>query len=115
MSRVKRGNVARKRRKKVLKAAEGFIGSTGKLFRTANQRLLRAGVYSYNDRAKRKSEMRKLWISRTNAMVRKHGWTYSEFMHALNINSSLLNRKTLSQLSVLDPKAIGYINTQVSK
>jgi len=115
MSRVKRGNVARKRRKKVLKAAEGFVGSTSKLFRTANQRLLRAGVYSYNDRAKRKSEMRKLWIGRTNAMVRQHGWTYSEFIHALNVHSSILNRKTVSQLSIMDPQAMGFIHTQLSK
>jgi len=48
-------------------------------------------------------------------MVRQHGWTYSEFIHALNVHSSILNRKTVSQLSIMDPQAMAFIHTQLSK
>nr|YP_009510455.1 ribosomal protein L20 [Gracilaria caudata]YP_010196172.1 ribosomal protein L20 [Gracilaria caudata]AXI96128.1 ribosomal protein L20 [Gracilaria caudata]UAD83569.1 ribosomal protein L20 [Gracilaria caudata] len=102
MTRVKRGNVARKRRKKILKLAKGFQGSHSILFRTAKQQVLKALKYSYIDRKKRKRSYRSLWIVRINAAVRSYGVTYSEFIQQLKKKNIALNRKMLSQLSILD-------------
>lgn len=103
MTRVKRGNVSRKRHKKVLNMTKGFRGAASVLFRTANQRNMKALSYSYSDRRKKKRDFRRLWIARVNAAVRKYGLNYSEFMHALKNSSILLNRKTLAQLAISDP------------
>ena len=83
MVRVKRGNVARKRRKKILKLAKGFRGSHSKLFRTANQQVMKALVYSYKGRKQKKRLFRRLWIVRINAAVRQHQMTYSRFISLL--------------------------------
>nr|YP_009105413.1 ribosomal protein L20 [Parietochloris pseudoalveolaris]AIT94040.1 ribosomal protein L20 [Parietochloris pseudoalveolaris] len=104
MTRVKRGNVARKRRKKVLKLTQGFRGSSSTLFRTANQRKLKALQYSYRDRLQRKREFRSLWISRLSAAVRLYGINYSEFIHILKVSKIFLNRKILAQLAIRDKK-----------
>ncbi len=105
MTRVKRGNVARKRRKKVLKITEGFRGSSSLLFRPANQQKIKALKYSYRDRNQRKREFRRLWITRMNAAVRLYGLNYSEFLHGLKKANMFLNRKTLSQLAIRDQEA----------
>ena len=76
MARVKRGNVARKRRKKVLKLAKGFRGSHSKLFRTANQQVMKALRNAYRDRRRKKRDFRRLWITRINAAARLNGTTY---------------------------------------
>lgn len=102
MTRVKRGNVARKRRKKVLKLVQGFRGSSSSLFRTANQQKMKALTYSYRDRNQRKRQFRSLWITRLNAAVRNSGLNYSEFVHGLKKSNILLNRKILSQLALRD-------------
>ena len=78
MPRVKRGNVARKRRKKILKMAKGFRGSHSKLFRTANQQVMKALRNAYRDRRKKKRDFRRLWIVRINAAARMNGLTYSQ-------------------------------------
>lgn len=103
MTRVKRGSVSRKRHKKVLNMTKGFRGSASVLFRTANQRNMKALSNSYADRRKKKRDFRRLWIARVNAAVRRYGFNYSEFMHCLKKSSILLNRKTLAQLSISDP------------
>jgi len=103
MARVKRGNVARKRRNKVLKLAKGFRGSHSKLFRTANQRVMKALTNAYRDRRKKKRDYRRLWIARINAAVRPHGISYSRFIGALKKSEIGLNRKMLSQMAILDP------------
>jgi len=103
MTRVKRGNVARKRRKKILKLAKGFRGSHSKLFRTANQQVMKALRNAYRDRRKKKRDFRRLWIARVNAAVRRYGFNYSEFMYCLKKSSIVLNRKTLAQLAISDP------------
>ena len=72
MSRVKRGSVARKRRKKVLKLAKGYYGSKSKLFRVANQQVMKSLYYAYRDRRQRKRDFRKLWITRINAVSYTH-------------------------------------------
>ncbi|MBC6421085.1 MAG: 50S ribosomal protein L20 [Hormoscilla sp. SP12CHS1] len=103
MSRVKRGNVARKRRKKILKLAKGFRGSHSKLFRTANQRVMKALRNAYRDRRKRKRDFRRLWIVRVNAAARNHGMSYSQLMGNLKKADIQLNRKMLAQMAILDP------------
>ena len=102
MVRVKRGNVARKRRNKILKLAKGFRGTHSKLFRMANQQVMKALRYSYVGRKRRKRQFRSLWIIRINAAVRQSGTNYSSFMSILKRSNIALNRKMLAQLAVLD-------------
>ena len=105
MTRVKRGNVARKRRKQVLQLASGFRGSSSKLFRTAQQQTMKALSYSYRDRQQRKREFCGLWITRLNAAARSHGLNYNEFRHQLKKAGVHLNRKVLSQVALRDQEA----------
>jgi large subunit ribosomal protein L20 len=103
MTRVKRGNVARKHRNKILKLAKGFRGSHSKLFRTANQQVMKALRNAYRDRRKKKRDFRALWIARINAAARAQGIKYSVFAGALRKAKVEINRKMLSQMAVLDP------------
>jgi large subunit ribosomal protein L20 len=105
MTRVKRGNVARKRRKKILKLAKGFRGSHSKLFRTANQQVMKALRNAYRDRRKKKRDFRGLWIARINAAARQQGISYSKLAGQLKKADIELNRKMLAQLAILDPDA----------
>lgn len=105
MTRVKRGIIAKKRRKKILKIAKGFRGSSSSLFRTANQRILKALQYSYNNSRTKKRVFRRLWITRLNASSRQTGLSYHKLLFSLQTSSVKLNRKTLSQLAVFDPKS----------
>lgn len=109
MTRVKRGNVARKRRKKVLKLAKGFRGGSSRLFRTANQRVMKALRNAYRDRRLRKRDFRRLWIARINAAARQEGLTYSQLVGDLRKANVLLNRKMLAQLAILDPEAFAQV------
>ena len=105
MTRIKRVNVARKRRKKILKLAKGFRGSHSKLFRTAKQQVLKALKYSYVGRKNKKRNYRRLWIIRINAAVRLHNLSYSQFIYLLKKSDIALNRKILSQLAIIDKPA----------
>lgn len=109
MARVKRGNVARKRRKKILKLAKGFRGSHSKLFRTANQQVMKALRSAYRDRRRRKRDFRRLWIARINAAARMHGISYSQLTGQLKRANIEVNRKMLAQLAVLDPDAFSAV------
>jgi large subunit ribosomal protein L20 len=109
MTRVKRGNVARKRRKEVLNLAEGFRGSSSRLFRTAQQQTMKALRYSYRDRQQRKREFCGLWISRINAAARSYGMNYSGLRHELKKSGILLNRKVLSQVALRDEQAFDQL------
>lgn len=109
MARVKRGNVARKRRKKILKLAKGFRGSHSRLFRTANQQVMKALRNAYRDRRRRKRDFRRLWIARINAASRQHGVSYSQLIGNLKKADIQINRKMLAQLAVLDPAAFGKV------
>ncbi|MEO0458498.1 MAG: 50S ribosomal protein L20 [Cyanobacteria bacterium P01_A01_bin.114] len=115
MARVKRGNVARKRRKKILKLAKGYRGSHSKLFRTANQQVMKALRYAYRDRRNRKRDFRRLWIARINAAARLHGTTYSRLIGNLKTADIQLNRKMLAQMAVLDPASFGKVVELASK
>lgn len=109
MTRVKRGNVARKRRKKILKLAKGFRGSHSKLFRTANQQVMKALRNAYRDRRKRKRDFRRLWITRINAAARQNGISYSQLTGQMKKADIQLNRKMLAQLAVLDPQGFAKV------
>jgi large subunit ribosomal protein L20 len=109
MTRVKRGNVARKRRKKILKLAKGFRGSHSRLFRTANQQVMKALRNAYRDRRKRKRDFRRLWITRINAAARQHGLSYSQLIGSLKKADIQINRKMLSQMAILDPAGFSKV------
>lgn len=102
MVRVKRGNVARKRRKKILSLASGYRGTHSVLFRVANQQVMKALRYSYIGRKQKKRIFRKIWISRINAASRINGISYSQLMNKFKKFNIDLNRKMLSQIAILD-------------
>jgi len=109
MVRVKRGNVARNRRKKILKFAKGFKGAHSRLFRIANGQVMKALIYSYVGRKRRKQDFKKLWICRVNAAARNEGVNYSTLRSSLKKSSIGLNLKMLAQLSVLDKKTFSQV------
>lgn len=115
MPRVKRGNVARKRRKKILKLAKGFRGSHSKLFRTANQQVMKALRYAYRDRRNRKRDFRRLWITRINAAARLNGVSYSKLIGQLKVAEVEINRKMLAQMAVLDPEGFAKVVETAAK
>ena len=102
MVRIRRGNVAKKRRKKILKFTRGSQGAHSKLFRTANQQYMKGLRYSYRDRKTRKRLFRKLWIIQINATARAYGTNYSLFMSHLKKMKFGINRKMLSQMAIFD-------------
>lgn len=105
MARVKGGYITRRRRKKVLKLAKGYYGSKHKLFRTANEQVMRSLRYAYRDRRQKKRDFRKLWITRINAAARLNGLSYSRLMYGLKNAGIDINRKMLADLAVNDEKA----------
>jgi len=109
MVRVKRGNVAQKRRKKILKFAKGFKGAHSRLFRTANGQVMKALVYSYVGRKNRKRDFKKLWICRVNAAARLNGTSYSQLKKSLRVENIQLNTKMLAQLALLDKATFSYL------
>ena len=100
MARVKGGNVAKNRRKKVLKAAKGYFGSKHRLFKTAQEQTFHSGVYAFRDRRANKRNFRKLWITRINAACRQNDISYSRFINGLNKAGIEINRKMLSELAI---------------
>jgi large subunit ribosomal protein L20 len=113
MVRVKRGNVARNRRNKILKLAKGFKGAHSRLFRTSNGQVIKALVYSYAGRKRRKRDFKRLWLCRVNAAARIHGISYSQLRNSLKKSMIKLNLKMLAQLSLLDKETFALIVTQV--
>ncbi|MCX4274471.1 MAG: 50S ribosomal protein L20 [Candidatus Gastranaerophilales bacterium] len=107
--RVKRGNVLRKRHKKILKLAKGFIGARSRIFKVANQAVMKALKYAYRDRRVVKRNMRSLWIVRINAAVREYGISYSRFMNLLKKADIQVNRKMLAELAANEPEAFKVI------
>jgi len=112
MARVKGGTVARKRRKKILKLAKGYFGSKHRLYKTANEQVMKSLQYAYRDRRQRKRDFRKLWITRINAAARMNGLSYSKFMHGLKLAEIDMNRKMLAQIAISDAKAFTQIADQ---
>lgn len=111
MIRIKRGNVARKRRKKILQLAKGYRGTHSRLFRVANQQVMKALRYSYVGRKQKKRMFRKIWITRINAASRLNGLSYSRLINNFKKSNIELNRKMLSQIAVLDTQAFKELVT----
>lgn len=109
MARVKRGVTARARHKKVLAKAKGYYGARSRVFRAANQAVIKAGQYAYRDRRVRRREMRALWIIRINAAARENGLSYSTFMNGLKKASINLDRKVLADIAVFDRNAFSAL------
>jgi len=109
MVRVKRGNVARKRRNKILQLAKGYRGAHSRLFRVANQQIMKALRYSFVGRKQKKRTFRKIWITRINAASKLNDLSYSKFIHNLKKSNIDLNRKMLSQIALLDSKTFTFL------
>lgn len=109
MARVKRGVGAKKRHKKVLKQAKGYYGAKGKLFRTANQAVMKSLNYAYIGRKQRKRDFRKLWIARINAATRINGMSYSKFINGLKKANIEINRKMLSEMAIHDAEGFAKL------
>ena len=103
MPRVKGGVTAHKRHKKVLKLAKGYRGGKSRLYRVANQQVMKSGNYAYIHRRLKKRDFRKLWIARINAAARNNGTTYSRMVHGLKVAGVDINRKMLAELAISDP------------
>ncbi|ACA59890.1 50S ribosomal protein L20 [Candidatus Desulforudis audaxviator] len=114
MPRVKNAVVARKRHKKVLKLAKGYWGAKSKLYRVANQQVMRSLLYAYRDRRAKKRDFRRLWITRINAAARLNGMSYNRFIEGLRRAGVEINRKVLAELAVKDQAAFGQL-VQVAK
>lgn len=109
MARVKTGPNRRRRHKKILKMAKGKYGTRSKLYRRANEAMLKSLWYEYRDRRTRKRDLRRLWITRINAASRQHGLPYSRFIHGLKQANIDLNRKMLADMAVRHPEAFQQV------
>ncbi len=109
MARVKKAINAKKKHKKILKLAKGYYGAKSKLFRPANQAVMKSLSYAYVGRKLRKRDFRKLWISRINAATRIHGLSYSRFIDGLKKLNVEVNRKMLSEMAIHDPEGFGKL------
>lgn len=112
MPRVKRGVTAHARHKKVLKLAKGYYGARSRVFRVANQAVIKAGQYAYRDRRQRKRQFRALWIVRINAGARQSGLSYSLFMSGLHKAGIEVDRKMLADLAIHDAAAFEVLAQQ---
>lgn len=109
MARVKRGVQARAHHKKVLDQAKGYYGARSRVFRIANQAVIKAGQYAFRDRRVKKREFRALWIARINAAAREFGMSYSRLIDGLNKASVEIDRKVLADMAVFDKAAFGQL------
>lgn len=109
MPRVTRGFKARRRRNKVLALAKGYRGGKHRLYKTAAEAVDRALCFAYRDRRKRKHDFRRLWIARLSAAAKQNGATYSRLIGGLHKNAIELDRKVLSNLAIVDPKAFAAV------
>ncbi|MDO8425991.1 MAG: 50S ribosomal protein L20 [Deltaproteobacteria bacterium] len=109
MPRVKRGVNAKKKRRKVLKAAKGFRAGRGKLYRIATEAVDRAMAYAYAHRKAKKREIRGLWVARINAAARINDITYSRLINGLSRANVAMDRKTLADMAVKDPAGFAKV------
>ncbi len=105
MARVTGGMTTRRRHKKILKLAKGYRGGKSKLFRTANEAVMKSLVYAYTGRRLKKRDFRRLWITRISAACKMNGMNYSTFMHGLKLSGITMNRKMLSEIAIHDAAA----------
>ena len=112
MTRVKTGPYRHRHHKKTLKQNAGQFGTRHRLYRRANEAMLKSLWYSYRDRRQRKRDLRHLWIARINAAARLNGLSYSRLMHGMKIDQIAINRKMLADLAVRDPQAFTAVVAQ---
>lgn len=113
MARVKGAMKTRARHKKILKLAKGYRGAKSKLYKTANQAVMKSLSYAYRDRKAKKREFRQLWIARISAAARMNGISYSKFMNGLKNNGIEINRRMLAEIAVSDPAAFSSLVERV--
>ncbi len=113
MARIKGALNARKKHKKILKLAKGYVGARSKQYRIAKQSVMRAMAHSFAGRKQTKREYRQLWITRINAAARQNGISYSRFMNGLKKINIVMNRKMLAELAVNDPLAFTQLVQKV--
>ncbi|MGI5948845.1 50S ribosomal protein L20 [Peptoniphilus sp.] len=109
MARVKRGMNTRKKHNAILKQAKGYFGAKSKLYRPANQAVMKSLSYQYIGRKQRKRDFRKLWITRINAAARINGMSYSKFINGLKKANVDINRKMLSEMAINDPEGFAKL------
>lgn len=115
MTRVKSSVASRDRRRRVLKAAQGYRGSRRRLYRAAKEAVMHARVYAYTHRRTRKRDFRRLWIARINAATRQLGLTYSRFISGLKSSGIELNRKVLAEIAATDSAGFAKIVDAVKR
>ncbi len=113
MARVKGAMRTRARHKKILKLAKGYFGHKSKLFKVANQQVMKSLSYAFRDRKQKKREFRRLWIARINAAARVNGMSYSRFMNGLRVAGIELNRKVLADMAVNDKTGFAQLVNKV--
>lgn len=111
--RTTRGAARSQARRRLMRKVKGFVGGRSRLYRTASETLIRAGVSAFRDRRRRKRDMRSLWILRINAAVRQLGLRYSEFMHGMKKANIALDRRMLAEMAVQDPAAFEAVVAKV--
>ncbi len=115
MPRVKGGPRARKKHKKIIKMAKGYRGTRSKLYKRANEAVLRSGEHAFAGRKKRRRDLRRLWIIRINAALNQYDISYNQFINSLKNLNIELDRKILSELAVNDPKAFEQVVTKAKE
>ena len=113
MARVKRGVTSRAKHKRILEQAKGYYGRRKNTIRIARQAVEKAGQYAYRDRKVKKRSFRALWIQRINAAARLEGFTYSQFIHGLDVAGIDMDRKVLADVAGADPAAFKAIADKV--
>lgn len=111
--RTTKGSARTRAKRRLFKRAKGYRGGRGNLLRTVKETLIRSGVYAFRDRRVRKRDFRRLWITRLNAACRERGLRYSEFIHGLKKAGIELDRKSLSEIAILDPSGFDTIVAEV--
>ena len=112
MARIKGAMMTRKRRNKVLKAAQGYWGSKSKHFKMAKEAVMKSGNYAFAGRRRKKRDFRRLWITRISAGCKANGMNYSTFMNGLKKAGVTLNRKMLSEIAIADKEAFAALCAQ---
>ena len=115
MPRVKRGNVRRAKRKKILSRAKGFYQTKSKLYRSAKESVDTALKYAFVGRRRKKRDFRRLWVIRINAAARENGLTYGQFIAGLKAAGNTLDRKSLSELAISSPAAFASLARMAAK
>jgi large subunit ribosomal protein L20 len=111
--RAPKGAARNQAKKRIFKAAKGFVGGRRRLLKSAKETLLRAGMFAFRDRRTKKRNFRKLWIVRLSAAAEMRGLRYSRFIHGLHLANIRLDRKSLSELAIHDPETFDSITTLV--